>query len=175
MTIGIDFDNTIVNTKEVSKRYLDIYMPNNQLDSYHNLPYEEEIAFFAKYNIQITNDLELFSNVKETFAFFKRNNIKLILITARGYDNEKQIDATKEFLKRNNLSFDKYIFCARDKAQICKQNHVDLMIDDIEEVLDKIYKQNINVLKYGSESQKYNYALNWQDVINYIRKEYQCE
>ena len=175
MTVGIDFDNTIVNTKEVSKKYLDMYLPNNNLESYHNLSYEEEVAFFAKFNIKITNDLKLFSNVKEAFAFFKENNIKVILITARGYDNPKQIAATKRFLKRNNLIFDKYIFAAQYKEEICLENKVDLMIDDSDNVLDKVVSKKIKVLKYGNKSQKYDYVLNWQDVIDYFRKEHLCE
>ena len=171
MIIGIDFDNTLVNTKEVAKKYLDVYLPNNHLNSYHDLPYEKEVDFFQKYNIKITNDLKLYPDVLKAFSFFKKNNIKVILITARGYDNERQIIATKKFLKGNNLLFDKYIFCAKSKEDICKKEKVDLMIDDTDDVLEKIKNQNIKVLKYGSKSTKYKYVLTWQEVINYIRKE----
>ena len=48
MKIGIDFDNTIVNTSETSKKYLDKYKPGNNLKSYHELSDEEESFIFLK-------------------------------------------------------------------------------------------------------------------------------
>ena len=53
MRIGIDFDNTLVNTKELSKKYLDLYMPGNNLESYHDLPVEESVKFFDKYQSEL--------------------------------------------------------------------------------------------------------------------------
>lgn len=49
MRIGIDFDNTIVNTSVTSKRYLDKHLPGNNLNSYHDLSKNEGLDFFYKY------------------------------------------------------------------------------------------------------------------------------
>ena len=45
------------------------------------------------------------------------------------------------------------------------------MIDDMENVLEGVAKMGINVLKYGKTSEKFNYALSWDDITKYIRKE----
>ena len=60
MRIGIDFDNTIVNTSVTSKRYLDKHLPGNNLNSYHDLSKNEGLDFFNKYYKDITNSLDLF-------------------------------------------------------------------------------------------------------------------
>ena len=60
MRIGIDFDNTIVNTSVTSKRYLDKHLPGNNLNSYHDLSKNEGLDFFYKYYKDITNSLDLF-------------------------------------------------------------------------------------------------------------------
>ena len=52
MRIGIDFDNTIVNTSVTSKRYLDKHLPGNNLNSYHDLSKNEGLDFFYKYYFQ---------------------------------------------------------------------------------------------------------------------------
>ena len=96
MRIGIDFDNTIVNTSVTSKRYLDKHLPGNNLNSYHDLSKNEGLDFFNKYYKDITNSLDLFDGVYEAFSFFKENNIEIALLTARGGGCSEIIDLTKD-------------------------------------------------------------------------------
>jgi len=175
MKIGIDFDNTLVNTMEISKKYLDIYLPGNNLESYHNLDYDHELEFFEKYHLAITKELSLFPYVKEVFAYFKEKGIKTYLITARGYDNPDLIEPTKEFLRKNNIQFDEMIFSCPKKSDVCKNLGIDLMIDDTLGVIENLKKIGINVLLYGSKSNECNYALDWEEVLNYLKKGELCE
>lgn len=176
MTIGIDFDNTLVNTEEVSKRFLDIYKPGNNLASYHDLPLEESIIFFQKYHLQITDNLELLDGVKETFAYFKKKNIKTVLVTARGGRGAPGIvEPTKKFLTDNGIVFDKMVFMADEKGEVCKANNIDLFVDDLESVIEEINNKGVNVLLFGHKSDKFAYALNWQEVIEYLKKGKICE
>ena len=171
MRIGIDFDNTLVNTKELSKKYLDLYMPGNNLESYHDLPVEESVKFFDKYHIEITKNLEVFEGVKEAFDYFKKNNIETVLVTARGGNGATSIiEPTKEFLKKNNLNFDKLIFSTDVKGDACANENLDLFIDDLETVLEDVNDKGVNVLLFGDKSTKFDYALNWAEVINYLEK-----
>ena len=78
MKIGIDIDNTIVNTSVVSKMFLDKYCPGNNLNSYHDLSKNEELKFFYKYYKDITKNLKVYDGVHEAFDFFKENSIFLI-------------------------------------------------------------------------------------------------
>lgn len=63
----------------------------------------------------------------------------------------------KKWLKKNKIYYDKLIFSPEDKRKICKENNVDIMIEDspkniseLSEVLPKVicfdalYNQNIN-------------------------------
>lgn len=169
MTVGIDFDNTLVDTKKVSKKYLDIFMPGNTLNSYHDLDYDKSLEFSEKYFVEITENLTLFPGVKEAFAYFKENNIKTVLITARGIDYEYLIEPTKKFLKENGIEFDVLEFKSPKKLEPCLRNNVDLMIDDIEGVLETISTKEIKGILFGSKSDKFTYALNWQEVLDYIK------
>jgi len=158
MKIGIDFDNTMVNTYQVSKHFLDVYKPNNHLKSYHDLPKDEELAFFMNYFIKITENLTLYDGVKEAFDFFEKHNIELILITARGQDG-LLIEPTNKFLKKHNLNFSKKVFDANDN----------------DKVLQNASEKHVKVLKYGEKSDLFPYVLNWKEVVDYIRKEILCE
>ena len=171
MTVGIDFDNTIVNTAEVSKKYLDIFKPNNNLKNFHELPPNEKRIFFNKYKLEITNNSLLNSGVKEAFRFFKDNNIKTILITARS--DAKQIKATRKYLKKHGIIFDSLCFNNKVKDKVCVDNNVDLMIDDTENVLETVSHKGIKVLKYGTKSEKINSVKDWFEIIELIRKEIQ--
>ncbi|MBE6147956.1 MAG: hypothetical protein E7167_00375 [Firmicutes bacterium] len=176
MKIGIDFDNTLVNTAELSKRFLDIYKPGNNLASYHDLPLEESLAFFKKYYLEITYNLELLDGVKEAFAYFKKNNIKTVLITARGGNGLTNIiEPTKEFLHKNGIVFDKMIFETGIKGEACLNNNVDLFIDDLENNIKEVNGKGVKVLLFGRKSTKFAYALNWHEVIRYLEKGEICE
>lgn len=170
MRVGIDFDNTIVNTVEVSKKYLDEFMPGNNLKSYHELSYEKEREFFEKYSEIITENLSVFKNVKKAFSFFKKNDITLVMISKRGWDYEPLKNKTLEYLKNHNLKFDEVNIAITDKGKFCKLNNIDLLIDDLEIELKKVEDYGIRGLKYGSKSDRFDYALSWKDVIEYIRK-----
>ena len=170
MKIGIDYDNTIVNTKEVSKKYLDIFLPNNNLENYHELPLDQELEFFKKYHLDITASSSVFEGFKELFNELKDKGITLALVTARGSDNPELIEPTKKFLEDNGIFFDEYIFSAGLKGQICKENNIDLLIDDSLSVI-KNASSYTKVLLYGEKSEDYPYAMDWQEVKQYLYRE----
>lgn len=170
MRIGVDFDNTIVNTFQVSKKYLDMYMPKNTLKSYHELAKDKEIDFFSKNSISITNDLSINKGFKKFLSFCKKNDIKVILISKRGYNFEPLVEATYKFLEKNNIHFDEVYCKITSKGEFCKLNDIDLMIDDLDIELKKVEDYGIRVLKYGSKSDKYEYALSWNEVLEFIQK-----
>lgn len=178
MNIGIDFDNTLVNTKEITKKYLDIYYPNNNLKSYHDLPEEEVVSFLSKTYIDILNDLSILPNARETLDFLRKNGCKLILITARGdryIESDKAEALLKDFFKKKNIVFDDEVYCATHKVEACIEKNIDIMIDDLDYLLSEIVNENIKVLKFGNYSEKYPYALDWFRVEEYFRKEFKCE
>lgn len=71
---------------------------------------------------------------------------EIYIITARyltDKDNEegrKMRRTVKEWLKNNNIFYDKLIFSPEDKLEICKENNIDLMIEDKVDNINKISK-----------------------------------
>ncbi len=168
MKIGIDFDNTIVNTFETSKKYLDKFLPDNNLKSYHDLPKEQEWYFVEHYFNDITKDLTLYDNVLNAIDFFKKNDIKVVLITARGGHYPEIIEETKKFIEKNNIPFDEIIFSVYPKGKEAKEHELDYVIDDSIDVVNDVRNHGVKALLYGDE------VKNWQEVIEYFEKEVLC-
>lgn len=169
MKVGIDFDNTIVNTKEVTKLFLDKYLPGNKYKSYHDLSYEEELKFFMANFKEITENLTVLPGVKKALKYFKDNNIETYLITARGSDYPEIIKPTKEYLKKHDLKFDKVIFSALLKGDICFKEKINIMIDDSYPVIENVNSYGIKTIKFGEKSNKHE-VNNWEDIIKIIDK-----
>lgn len=169
MNIGIDFDNTLVDTAKSAKKYLDIYKPGNNLKSYHDLPLDEEIYFFNRYRKEMSESLEFIEGAKDAISFFKSKGIKIFLVTARNFEAQTAIYA-KDFLEKNGIIFDKLCFNNSLKGDACKENHIDLMIDDTDYVIKELQEKNIRTLKFGSKSDTSDYALNWEEVTLYVER-----
>lgn len=168
MTIGIDFDNTLVDTWKLFKNILD----NNgyHISNFYNINKEVNDYLIKNYSYDMCFNIDFFDDFKEVYNYLKEKNIKVVLITARGVKNPEIIPWTKEVLINKGYIFDKYIFKAEDKGIVCKENNIDLMIDDSEKVLNKVKKYHINTLKYGKKSNRFSYALNWEEVLKYIKE-----
>jgi len=172
MTIAIDFDDTLVNTSEVaSNLYKKIYGK----DEFMSLNAIQKDDFVIENALEISKNIKLFAGVKDALKFFKENGIKLLLITARHPKDGSLVSDARKFIKENNLYFDDMIFGYFPKGAIAKENNVDLMIDDNDFILSEMLNHDIKVLKYGTKSLEYDFALNWQEVKDFVIKEEKCE
>lgn len=179
MTIGIDFDDTCVDTWTITKKYLNEYFPDLEVDHPGNSPWDKEKIVMADHMHEIVYESKINDGLYEFIGYCKKKNIKLVLITARGGDFPKIIELTKDYIAKNHLHFDEMIFDADHKGnykgKICKAYGVDLMIDDSKKVIEEVASYGIKVLRYGSIDEKYDYALNWHDALEYIKKGEPCE
>lgn len=136
MRIGLDLDDTVCKTSEgvnkLAKRYAleegieisDIFMK-----------FDERKKFLSKYFVDIIRNAELKDGFKEAFERISLNN-DIYIITARS-DNfmpdGMRVDyVTLEWLEENDISFRGYYSHSykEEKARICKENDIDIMIDD---------------------------------------------
>ena len=170
MILGIDIDDTITNTSKVVNKYLHEAYPNCR--NYHLLSKKEYKQFLKKYIKLMRDEYELKEGVKEAWEYFKNNNFKIIIITARNnrFDREN-IKNTIAFLNKNGLFYDKIYFRQVKKGKKAYKEHVDLFIDDKEKVLDGVSSYNIRCICMG-DSLKYKCFSNWFQIIDFIKEEY---
>ena len=150
MRIGIDIDNTLTDiqqdlnnaaymyatrlNKHLDLKNLNLIDKNNDGNIYQKAFgfTDEELKYFLK-DIQeniTTNAIPR----KGTLEFINKLHLEgyeIYIITAR--DSEFHDDPYKqseEWLKKNNIYYDKLIVNARNKGKVCKEEKVDLFIDD---------------------------------------------
>lgn len=172
MVLGIDIDDTLTKTTENIQRFLDEF--DKSAKNYHKLSPEkyEEFLYLYIEKIMATNPLK--ENAKECLDKLHNMGHKIILITARNnFCSPNVKDITLKYLKEQEIYYDKIIFddaVTGYKGSVAKKEHVDLFIDDKEEVLDEIATYGIKVLRFTSEKSKYPTFTDWNKVVEYIER-----
>ena len=171
MTIGIDLDDTLINTSKTANKYLKEFINDESIIDFHKLSKKNYNKFLKKYLYNIQRESSIKDNAVDTINYLKDNNFKIVIITARGsrkFLKSKKI--TEDFLKTNNIIYDKIVYNQNHKYKACQKEKIDLFIDDKEWVLDEIKNTGIKTLKFllNNEASKHNTVKNWQEVKEYI-------
>ena len=140
------------------------------MKTYHELDKQREKEFLEKYYLDILNDVTLFDGVKEAFAKLKEMGCTLALVTARGIYSQEIGKPTLKVLQKFGIEFDEYYWGNPIKGHVCKDNHIDIMIDDLESVCEDVTSCGIKALYFGEPSKKFDYALSWDDVVKYMER-----
>lgn len=139
MKIGIDIDDVITATSSSIMKFIENHRYKDNVLNEINLimhgdPTSEETLKFFKENLdELYNGLELNNNAKEIITKLKDEGNTIILITGRGERSEAYkgiIDITYNYLNRSHIPYDKIFFEAVDKTSICKEERIDILIDD---------------------------------------------
>lgn len=158
MRIGIDIDGVLTDIEQWqldygSKFYFEKYgkeIQNNEgyetteifkVDS--KLDDEFWTEYFKDYSINV--DVRKFSS--EVIKKLKQDGNEIYIITARGsflshsanvmlFEENKNI--VLEWLRKNEIEYDKIIFIPEDKLSICLENNIDVMIEDKVDNINKI-------------------------------------
>lgn len=188
MRLGIDIDGVLTD----EKRYVIDY--GTKFFSENNIPYiVRDDRFYGKEIFNVTEEqYKLFLDnyifeysVNPPMRPFAREIIKklkeeheIFIITARDfttYENENQIkmqEIVKKWLYDNGILYDEIIF-SKNKAVICEEKNIDVMIEDSPDNITSIAKR-IPVLCYA---QSYNKNIinenvykcySWYDIYNKI-------
>ena len=145
-------------------RFLDVCVKTTDLIDY--------AASLGMYAVAITEHESLSSHIKAMQHVKARKEKglttpKLILgneiylITARGDNFEffkGSEEVTKKFLEDNNIKYTKIIFNAINKAQICLDNEIDIMIDDSIEHCEDVKNTGIKSILFTSNVNKETYT-----------------
>lgn len=177
MIIGIDIDGVLTNLEEFQLDCGSKFMSENFNKSITDANAYDTIDIF---NINSEIDDKFWSiylplYVKEPARKYadevtiKLHNegFQIYIITARyltDRNDEKGIEMRKtviDWLKSNNIYYDKIIFSPEDKLDVCKKANVDLMIEDKVDNINKISKY-IPVICFDS---KYNKICEGTNII----------
>lgn len=191
MKIGIDIDNTITEVQEelnnaayeyaiklgkninnAENSFEDI---KNNVDTYKKkfqFSYDELKYFLKNIQEEITNNAVPREKVVEVISKLKKLDHKIYIITARDSEfHDDPYNLSKNWLDKNNIEYDKLIVNAREKAPVCKDEKIDLFIDDqLNNCLD-IDKIGIKTIRLSNDKKKYKDIItfeNWDEIYNYI-------
>lgn len=159
MRIGFDIDDVITDTSASMKEYIIKYDENGELMANiedimrgdASTPFIEN--FFMNHFLEIARNAKVKENAVRVIKELFDNGNEIYLITARGEDRkifEGAEALTLEYLKQNNICYTDIIFNAVDKATLCVDNHIDLMIDDSIKHCEEIRNKNINSILFTS-------------------------
>lgn len=195
MKIGIDLDGVIFDSEKLYRVCSELYeildLKKNTIRDRANLRFQERYswteaetrAFIDKYYDYIVKNTNFMPGAIEILKMLKKDGHSFIIITARGKVSNDSIETTKQIFKENDLEiFDKYYWAVEDKAKICKEEKIDLMIDDYNENCLKIASEGIKTIylkdapSYEIEDTEYIKTLyNWGEIYRYIKEEEKCK
>lgn len=195
MKIGVDLDGVVFDSEKLYRVCTELYevldLKKNTIKDNKSRLFEERYGwneietqnFIDKYHEYIVKNANFMPGAKEVLKRLKEDGNELIIVTARGQQESKYIKITEEIFKENNFEiFNKYYWGVTDKAKICKEENIDIMIDDDNKNCLKIAKEGIKAIylkdapSYEIEDTEYIKTLyNWGEIYRYIKEEEKCK
>lgn len=192
MKIGIDIDNVISNfNDELLKEYLkhdkelrntgiinkDVFIRYGMFDWTE----KEETEFYKNSIERIAIKLKPIHRATETIKKLKEDGNEIISISGRNngeYNNPYKL--TEEWLAKYNIVYDKLIltnaYNKEEKANVCKENNIDIMIEDSTQTAVNIEKVGTKVLfmntRYNKNNENFEKVSNWKEIYSKISKLY---
>lgn len=150
MKIGIDIDGVLTDIEQWqidygSKFYFEKYskeIQNNEgyeTTDIFNVDNKLDDEFWNEYFKEYSINVDVRKFASEVINKLKQDSNEIYIITARGsflshsadvMSIEENRNIVLDWLKRNKIEYDKIIFSPEDKLDICKENDIDIMIED---------------------------------------------
>ena len=183
MRIGIDIDDTITDSWECLIPYYSrlFNVPKEKL--YNSKPYYESVKdkitleeyfdmMLPIYDKVIPN-VHLLPKVKETIDKLYEIGCKVYFITARGRGHSDPYQDSKDFLDKHYIKYEKILTGTENKAIACKNENIDLFIDDSYRHCTEVSNTGIDVLmhdkNYNKDYQQFKHFTDWDYVYDYVR------
>ena len=178
MNIGIDIDDTISETYATLLEYAQKYTIEElkrspiiksfntedhlYIENMHNWNENETARFWKKYYEEIIKKVNIKTFAANIIKNLKDNNIEQI---------------TKDWLKENNVEYDKLIINAKEKLKFVKENNIEIFIDDsCRNCKDIAYNSNAKVfimdtrVNQNLEDEKITRVYSWPHLYKEIKK-----
>lgn len=195
MKIGIDIDDTTFLTVKSMLKYADIFeeeisgVPINR-DSFgliknryylkvlYGWDEKTKFAFFDKYYKNVLEECTMLPNADKTIQKLREEGDTIHFITAR-LMNIKNCDTeviTRKSLKNFNIPYDSLNLHISDKLTFCKENKIDVLIEDSYETCKELADNNIKSIlmttkmNNGIEAKGIVRVNNWDEIYEEIEK-----
>lgn len=171
MNIGIDIDGVLTNDDEYILDFTSKYCYEHNLAGFYNANLYEYRKFNWDENTINNYREEYFLNyvkneparkfASEVIKKLRKDGHKIFIITARyktfengkiGNDNIRK--CTLDWLRKNNIEYDKIIFTKPPKVNEILENKIDIMIEDSPTTINDLLKV-VKVLYYDTRYNKY--------------------
>ncbi len=189
MKIGIDLDGVVIDSETTFRTYEEIFdidtLKENNLvnkeepkfQERYNWTNEQEKEFIEKYFLTVSKESNLMSGFIGVYNLLKEQGHEFVVITARGGFVKEMKDDAIRLLEENNIKFDKYYWKVEDKLEICKNEKVDIMIDDDWKIIKKLADNKVKTLYFRDtnltkleENDYLKEVNNWGDVYRYLKE-----
>ena len=153
MKIGIDVDNTITNTipilkqyckkynDEVVKRDLKMNIKGYSSSTLYDWTEEENLVFCNKYLREIVLKADIKEKAKEIIEKIKNDGNEIYIMTARRKPTFiNPYNTTKLQLDKLGIVYNEIVVNCVDKCKFCRENNLDLMIEDEPQNVNPISK-----------------------------------
>lgn len=185
MKIGIDIDDTLIDSCDIVReyaykydyKYSDDKVLINNIDKIirGNFTEKEIIEFFSDYACEMGQKQPIKKGAKEIIDKLKEEGNQIYFITARSDKYYKDVNKyVKDFLDKNKIKYDKILTACSYKVDICKKENIDIMFDDAIDTCESLLENNIDAVVFNSKinitrNTKCKRVNNWDEVYNYIK------
>ena len=189
MKIGIDLDGVVIDSETTFRTYEEIFdidvLKGNHLinkeepkfQARYNWTNEQEKEFIEKYFLIVSKESNLMSGFIGIYNLLKEQGHEFVVITARGGLVKEMKDDAIRLLEENNIKFDKYYWNVDDKLEICKNEKVDIMIDDDWKIIKRLEENEVKTLYFRDtnlmkmkENKYIKEVNNWGEIYRYIKE-----
>lgn len=146
MTLGIDIDDTLVQTNKKALEIIKAEKIAGDITYYEQL--DNLSDFISKYFVQIVCTAELFEGAKEVLEWLHSEGNRIIFVTSRAYQRGADTEEdTINYLKEKNIEYDNIYLRTPDKLGVCLSENIDVFIDDKEKILKPLSEAGIRCIK----------------------------
>lgn len=184
MNIAIDIDDTLTQSFDYFLPFVAEYFGADEGElrarniSYSTLPEawkKREVPFARAYFDRFAADTPFKPDAAWGVGLLRAAGHRIVIITRRSdalYTDPYQ--TTREELAKGGIPYDKLI-CTMDKAAACREEQINLLIDDMAEHCDAAVRQGIPAVLFSSKGnqgicREYPRVENWREAVEAARQ-----
>lgn len=188
MNIGIDVDGVIFDYMTHVRAYAELYdfeilhkkgvvnREEMKVGKRYDWTKEQTKEFGDKYFVELTKTMPIFTLAQEIIERLNAEGNKLFVISNRGLLHEGARTEAQKLFDKFGLKFEKCFWDVSDKAKVCLENNIKVMIDDSDEVCNDCAQNGIQAIYMREkdtpkiENQLVHEVDNWGEIYRVIKQ-----